>query len=174
MESGRPCSSIKKIFIHILISSLNIKLINIKLINLREKFTLRNIFITLVNLVFAYLFKLYISYLLTLDMDTWKHYLLLGFIFESLYTVLYCMDTDIDDLSNPGSTPRPSGAALPPQPQPQPPAQPQPTAQPQVPVQQLVIQQPPTQQPHGVMWRLNIVFFAQFLLLNAMVICLDY
>ena len=61
---------------------------------------------------------------------------------------------DISDLLNPGSTPRPSGAALPPQPQPtaqpQPPAQPQPTAQPQVPVQQPVMQQPPTQQPRGV------------------------
>ena len=54
----------------------------------------------------------------------------------------YALHMDISDLLNPGSTPRPSGAALPPQPQPQPPVQPQPTAQPQVPAQQPVIQQP--------------------------------
>ena len=77
--------------------------VNIKLINLKEKFTLRNIFITLVSLVFAYLFKLSINYLLTLDVDTWQYILLLGFIsstvipffkdiFYSVFPPLYCMD----------------------------------------------------------------------------------
>ena len=70
----------------------NISKINIKFNNLREKFTLRNLFITLVSLVFAYLLKLSINYLFTLDMDTWQDYLLLGFIFENVFTVLHCMD----------------------------------------------------------------------------------
>ena len=124
-----------------LVSKVNIKLINLKFSNLKEKFTLKNICITLVCLVFAYLLKLSINYLFTLDLDIWEGLFSLG-LFLGLFEISYCMD--IDDLLNPGSTPRPSRAALPPQPQPQP------TAQPQVPVQQPVIQQPPTHQPHGV------------------------
>ena len=61
---------------------------------------------------------------------------------------MYALYMDISDLLNPGSTPRPSSAALPPQPQPQVPVQ-QPVVQ-QPPVQQPVVQQPPTQQPRGI------------------------
>ena len=89
-------------------SKLNLKLINLKFSNLKDKFTLRNIFITLVSLVFAYLLKLSIIYLFTLDMDTWHHYIILGFIsstvrpffkdlFEIIFPPLYCMDKNIEE-----------------------------------------------------------------------------
>ena len=119
--------------------------VGFKFTNLKEKFTLRNILITFVCLIFAYGLKLFLIYLLAFDVGTCVHFLLLGFIAsivrplfmglsEIIFPTVYYMD--IGDLLNPGSTPRPSGARLPPQPQPQP------TGQSQVPAQQPVIQQP--------------------------------
>ena len=88
-------------------SKLNLKFSNLNFSNLKEKFTLKNIFITFVSLVFAYILKLYLTYLLTLEINTWEHYLLLGFIsstvrplfmdlFEIIFPPLYCMDKDIE------------------------------------------------------------------------------
>ena len=103
-------------------SSVNLKLINLKFSNLKEKFTWRNIFITLVSLVFAYLLKLSISYLLTLDNNTWHHYLILGFIsstvrpffkdiFDSVYPVSYCMDASASGSGAGASADLPSESA---------------------------------------------------------------
>ena len=100
-------------------SSLNFKLINLKFSNLKEKFTLRNILITLVSLGFAYLLKLYINYLFTLDMDTWQHYLILGFIssivralFPYIFETLYCMDGSGSGSGASADLPSESAAAL--------------------------------------------------------------
>ena len=82
--------------------------IGFKFTNLKEKFTLRNILITFVSLVFAYGLKLFLIYLLALDVGTCEHFLLLGFIasivrplfmdlFEIIFPTLYCMDKDIEE-----------------------------------------------------------------------------
>ena len=73
-------------------SKVNIKFSNLKFSNLKDKFTLINISTTLVSLGFAYLLKLGLIYLLTLKLNTWEDFFLLGFIFENVFTVLYCMD----------------------------------------------------------------------------------
>ena len=95
--------------------------VNIKFSNLKDKFTLKNICITLVSIVFAYLLKLYLSYLLILDTNTCEHFILLGFIasyvrpffkdlFEIIIPTVYCMDENIEESiaaqsgSNPGAS----------------------------------------------------------------------
>ena len=77
--------------------------VKIKFSNLKKKFTLRDILITLVCLVFAYLLKLSIYYLLALEIDTWDDYLILGIILsivrplydafiDPFFDIVYCMD----------------------------------------------------------------------------------
>ena len=95
---------------HAFVSLPLVSKVNIKLINLKDKFTLKNICVTLVSLLIAYLLKLYLTYLLILDTDTLHHYLLLGFIFDNVFTVLYCMygPEASDPLPSESASPSPS------------------------------------------------------------------
>jgi len=106
----------------------------IALHNLKDKFTYRNLAFTIVSLVFAYLLRPYLIYLLNLDLKAFADFLLFGLVysgikalfkdlFEIMFPTIHCMDKNIEEsiaaktesVGNPGASaglPSESASAL--------------------------------------------------------------